>query len=414
MCLHCMNPNSMNLAHDTNEAPHTGLSRRAILRNATALGVALPFAAAAANTSFATEPTGPAPTDFRKSFEGLIARAASPELAGHSFFEINGADLPWTDLGLEAAKGRQVTFLVVGRMWLARQADLWLRPGLVFHARTRGQRPIYSPGADTGTMTVSHEGPVEVARLLPLIADEDGRLLIPEDVYRKGDAKITGVALLWRGKASVGLSSLAAHGDVGGLLGTEVARLERNRKLPAGWSDIFLFGGGAESFHRAANGEIVCENEGGTSLIERTLSMPFTSRPKLGWRWKIEELPSNVAENQPATHDYLSIGVKFEDGKDLTYLWSAALPSGKVFPCPLAGWDKIETHMVVDSGAKGLGSWRRFERDVAADYETHIGGSAKAISHIWLLAVTPFQRRRGACRYADISVATIDGATHKL
>ncbi|WP_202899209.1 transposase [Methylocapsa aurea] len=49
-----------------------------------------------------------------------------------------------------------------------------------------------------------------------------------------------------------------------------------------------------------------------------------------------------------------------------------------------------------------------------ADYAAHIGGPAKAITHIWLLAITPFQRRRGACRYSDIRVETADGATHKL
>ena len=42
--------------------------------------------------------------------------------------------------------------------------------------------------------------------------------------------------------------------------------------------------------------------------------------------------------------------MKFEDGQDLTYFWSAALPTGKVFRCPLAGWNKIETHMVVEFG----------------------------------------------------------------
>jgi hypothetical protein len=106
--------------------------------------------------------------------------------------------------------------------------------------------------------------------------------------------------------------------------------------------------------------------------------------------------------------------VKFDDGQDLTYIWSAALPEGKVFRCPLAGWNAIETHMIVASGTKDLGSWRELERDVASDYALHIAGSAKAISHVWLLAITPFQRRRGACRFADIRVETADGAMHKL
>jgi hypothetical protein len=220
--------------------------------------------------------------------------------------------------------------------------------------------------------------------------------------------------LLWRGEAAAGLASLASHGDVGGLLAAEIARSRRDRKLPDGWSNLFLFGGGEESFVRAENGEIVCESAGSASIIERVLPLPLASRPKLGWRWKIDQLPSAVAEDQAPVHDYLSIGVKFEDGQDLTYIWSARLPTGKAFRCPLAGWNAVETHMVVDSGAQGLGSWREVERDIGADYAAHIGGPAKAITHIWLLAITPFQRRRGACRYADIRVETPDGATRKL
>lgn len=263
-------------------------------------------------------------------------------------------------------------------------------------------------------MTAAHDGPLEVARSAAQFSDEDGRLWTPESEYRKQEAKIVGVALLWKGAALAGLQSLAAHGDVGGLLSAEIARLKRGRALPEGWSDFFSLGGGAEVFGGAENGEIVCESAGSASIIERPLPLSLATHPKLGWRWKIDELPSAVAEDQPPFHDYLSIGVKFEDGQDLTYFWSAALPTGKVFRCPLAGWNAVETHMVVHSGAAGLGSWLELERDVAADYSAHIGGSAKAISHIWLLAITPFQRRRGACRYADIKVATVDGAVARL
>jgi hypothetical protein len=346
--------------------------------------------------------------------KGVIARANSPELITYRVFEIDGGDLPWTDLGLEVARGQQVTFLLTGRMWLSREHDLWFNPGLIFHARTRGLRPMYNPMLDTGTMTASNDGPIEVARSAAEWATEDGALMTPEETYKKADVKIVGIALLWRGDAGVGVKSLLAHGDVGGLLGSEVARLERDRKLPAGWSNLFSLGGGQEIFSQGDGGEIICDSAGNASIIERPLSLPLAAHPRLGWRWKIDQLPSAVPEDQAPTHDYLSIGVKFEDGQDLTYFWSAQLPQGKVFRCPLVGWNAIETHMVVQSGQADLGTWQRLERDIAADYSAHIGGSAKAMSHVWLLAVTPFQRRRGSCRYTDIKITTADDAVHKV
>jgi hypothetical protein len=209
------------------------------MRRAMALGVA---------TVLAAEQNDPTPANFKKSVEDFVARMRSPELVDYRLFEIKGSDLPWVDLGLTAAKDQQITFLVTGRWWLSRQHDLWFRPGLAFHARTRGQRPIFSPGVDTGSMTVSHDGPIEVARLASLSADEDGRLAIPKDIYCKDDVTITGVALLWRREAAVGLASLAnGGGDIGGLLAAELARLQRRRRLPEGWSNLFLLGGGRKA-----------------------------------------------------------------------------------------------------------------------------------------------------------------------
>jgi len=388
------------------------ISRRDVMLRASALGVSLPFASAALRTARAANLSDQ--VDVVSGIKDLLAKARSPELVASKAFEINGGDLPWTDLGLVAARGQQVTFLLGGRMWLSREHDLWFGPGLVFHVRTRGLRPMYNPMLDTGTMTASHDGPIEVARSAAEWTDEDGTLGTPEEIYKKADVRITGVALMWRGDAAVGLKSLLAHGDAGGLLKSELARLERGAKLPAGWSNLLGFGGGQEVFNQGAEGEIVCDTTGHVSIIERPLPLPLASGPRLAWRWKIDQLPSVVAEDQAATHDYLSIGVKFEDGQDLTYIWSEHLPQGKVFRCPLPAWTAIETHMIIRSGKADLGTWQAEARDIAADYAAHIGGSAKAISKIWLLAVAPFQRRHGACRYADITVTSGDGVVHKV
>ena len=116
----------------------------------------------------------------------------------------------------------------------------------------------------------------------------------------------------------------------------------------------------------------------------------------------IERLPSAVAEDTLPTHDYLSIAVEFDDGQDITYLWSAELPVETVFRCPIPSWTARETHVVVRTGLAALGQAQTESRDVYADYHTHIQGNATRIVSVWLIAVSLFQHSLGSCRYESI------------
>jgi hypothetical protein len=408
MCVFCLDFNNAGHRPDA-----TAPTRRDMLRRLSAIGLSVPLAALSRATS-AADQGGPPPAELLGSLEAIITAAKSPELLAYRTFAITADDLPWRDIGLSAGKGQQVTFLLGGRLWLSREYNLWFAPGLVFHARSRGTRPMYNPMTNTGTMIAAHDGAIEVARSAGEWADDSGALWTPEADYKKADVSIVGIALLWRGDAAVGLKSLVVHGDVADVLQTELSRLESTRVLPEGWSNFYMFGGGPVVFSRGSGGEIECHSQNTVGILERPTQMPLLPGTRLGWRWMVESLPSMLPENQPAAHDYLSIGVKFDDGQDLTYLWSQGLPEGKVFRCPLPRWTPIETHMVIRSGGADLGKWLVEERDIHADYTAHIGGSAKAVSHVWLLAVTVFQRRLGACRYADIQISNPGGTLHKL
>jgi hypothetical protein len=67
-----------------------------------------------------------------------------------------------------------------------------------------------------------------------------------------------------------------------------------------------------------------------------------------------------------AKHDDLSIALKFDNGQDLTYMWSAERPEGQGFRCPLHAWDTRKTHVVVRSGGGDLGRWFSEERNILA------------------------------------------------
>jgi hypothetical protein len=84
---------------------------------------------------------------------------------------------------------------------------------------------------------------------------------------------------------------------------------------------------------------------------------------KFDWSWRVTTLPSLVGENTLGTHDYLSIAVEFDNGQDMTYLWSSSLAVGNAFRCPAL--------------------------------------PARIVA-VWLIALSPFQRRMGECAYRGI------------
>ena len=407
----CTSPLHADCARSEIDAP----SRRDMLRKLTALGLTLPLAMATLDHAVADRSMSFLDqTEYIGALKDLIARAKSPELAAFRVFELNGTDMPWKDIDLKLAKGQSVTFLLGGRVGLSREADLWAEPGNAFHVRSRGVRPIYNPMSNTGTMVAAHDGPIEIARALAEWQSEDGTLWTPEKGYKQVDVKMYGVALAWRGSALKGVKSLLAHGDVGGVLGAELSRLDSPRRLPKGWNNLYMLGGGPVIFNDIGNGHISCQSQKNAGILQRPVSVELKPGTKLNWRWIVEELPSRFPEDQAITHDYLSIGAEYDDGQDLTYMWSNGLPVGKAFRCPLARWTPIKSHMPVRSGFKELGTWLSEERDLYADYKESIGGPAKSIVRIWLLGVTIFQRRMGACRYSDIQISQPGAPVLKL
>jgi len=345
----------------------------------------------------------------------LIAQARSPELREFHVFDLRGSELPWRDLGFSVAKGQEVTFLLGGRVWLVdREQDLWVEPGVAFHVRTRGTRAMFNPMTNTGTMTATADGPLEMARSLVEFQNDVGELAVPKDEYAKADAHIYGLALVWRGSASAGLAGLLKHGDVGGIIAGEMARLQSPRKLPAGWHNFFMLGGGPVIFNCLGHGAIGVEPLKNAGILQRPVGIELKPQTKLSWRWIVEELPSRLPEDQLTSHDYLSIAAEFDDGQDLTYFWSSSLPVGKAFRCPIPRWTPLESHMVVRTGSADLGKWVSDERDIHADYKAHIGGCAQKVVNVWLLGVSLFQRRSGSCRFADMQISQPGTATLKL
>jgi hypothetical protein len=345
---------------------------------------------------------------FRADFQALLDRLEPDAVRSHAFLAVPCDRKPWLDSGIDLAAGEQLTSFAAGRtcldgtgLWFGTDFQLWFRigeDGEIF----RGTRASHS-------FTADRPGRLYLASYFPgEWASRDGALATPDEVYAQASGELAALILRWPGEAIDGLRRLARLGDVDGLIAGEIDRLSHPAPPPEGWRYLW-FVGPAEIYRPAlAPGRkpaIACHTRHDAGLLQKDLSLPLRPDTCLRWAWRVDALPSPVREDLLATHDYLSIAVEFDDGQDITYYWSAELPKGTAYRCPIPSWTGRETHVVVRSGAQGLGEWQSEQRNLFEDYQAFIGHPAPAhIVRVWLIAVSLFQRREGRCEYAGIEL----------
>ena len=140
----------------------------------------------------------------------------------------------------------------------------------------------------------------------------------------------------------------------------------------------------------------------------------MTETLRLRWRWRMDQLPAKRAEDTLLTHDYMSVAVEFDDGRDLTYYWSVALPVETSYRCPLPHWREREWHLVVRSGSAGLGEWHAEERTLARDRARAIGGTTpREVIRVWLIVTCASAGGEARGSYTDVEL-TDDGTTDRF
>jgi hypothetical protein len=339
------------------------------------------------------------------------AAACKDKLAG-SAIPFLPCDGDWVNSAVEVAKGQAVTLLATGQVWLSREANLAFGPNVALWYRI-GDGPIARCPANTGSFVADHAGALRLITKPPgEWADSAGNFLA--DYPHQGASGGLLIAVLaWTGNADAGLEAFAAK-DSSGTGEAERARHAARKPLPAGWQPLWRIGL-SDVFREEAEPDgrraIICRCNNDVAILKYPLDVPLNETTRMTWSWRIDQLPSAVTENTTATHDYLSLAVEFENGQDLTYLWSSSLPVGAAFRCPLSWWDQHETHMVLRSGALDLGRWTSEEQSVLRDYEKAVGGKfPERIIGVWLIAVSAFQRQSGHAAYRDLQLKASEGA----
>jgi hypothetical protein len=163
-----------------------------------------------------------------------------------------------------------------------------------------------------------------------------------------------------------------------------------------------------------------------TAGIIRDLRVDPAALPMLAWRWKATRLPEKGDLRTKAGDDFaarlyvtfdqplaaLPFGARFGVtvarviyGKDvpsaaLCYVWATRSPVGTV--APNAYTDRVQM-IVVESGPSQLGTWRSYERDVAADYRRAFGAEPPAVSGVVVSTDTDNTGERAETYYGDVA-----------
>ena len=309
---------------------------------------------------------------------------------------------PWTATGIQITTNDRVSLFCAGRAstpyaWVGAHFGLWIRIG------ERG--PIFRAARGSITFTAEHSGELFLANLFPgAWADENGALASSPAIFGKVSGTYEVLIIRWRSDPAAGLQKLAdRRGRAAEIAQAELGALQNPIKLPPGWKYMW-WAGDAQCFGASAENGIRCEVVDEATILQKTAHAPFTSATRLRWSWKVDQLPSARAEDSVAHHDYLSIAVEFDNGRDITYFWSSAIEPERSFHCPIPSWSNRETHVVARSGVRDLGKWIDEDRELWRDYARAIGEPPSRIVAVWLIAVGVFQHSVGRCEYRNIEI----------
>ena len=343
---------------------------------------------------------------FRASLGRTLATLPAGLVTEHAWIELPASEAPWRDSGIALRAGEEVTYFAAGRVMVSAALDVWVGPRLQLWARVGEDGPIRSSSRDSNTLRAERDGRLYFGNYFPNDwKDASGARVQDDSVYKGMAGEIWILALRWRGSAKDGLAALAAAGDPLGVVASERERLALGDPAPAGWH--YLWHVGESEIFRARqgpNGERAIEAEfvGDTAILQRDVAFALRPDTEIAWRWRVDALPGLVREDSIVSHDYLSLAVEFENGLDLTYYWSTALPVGAAYWCPLPNWKHKEFHVVIRSGATGLGAWHAERRNLHADALRYFGKDPGNVVRVWLIANSVFKRQRGCFSVAEI------------
>ena len=352
------------------------------------------------------------PEDAENVRAYVLAQAAAAAAADALPFEradvsINSIKQGWVSTGLWLKPGEEVTLAGTG------EADLGLgnplQPRHLLWARVGEEGAIFQLPSNTHTFTAAQRGELYVTASPPALvwANRRGERVAAWEQMPDVPLSLAVSAFRWRDSARDGLQLMAEDAGNSDFAQAALTAMEEARALPTGFEYLWFLNSSNvfEAFDSDQRRGVHASTDDDVGIIRRPLDIPLTADTRIDFDWLYEELPALGPETDAATHDYLSIALEFDNGHDITWFWSAHLPEGEMFPCPLPDWQHRETHIVLQSGEQGLGEWHSHSRSVQADYQASVGGEMPTrIVGVWVIANALFGRQPAEAFFANARV----------
>ena len=351
---------------------------------------------------------------LRQQVEQLVP-AQSDHLAGHQWMRIPANAQDWMDSGIELKTGESFSLICGGSIRLSERLDVGLHAQSALWYRV-GDEGLARVPSNRSTFTAQQSGLLKLLARFPGDFLDQSGAADPDQPKPKLSGELEVLILRWKENATE--AGLKAAADMApDVFAQALERLQQPKTPPQGWKYFWRIGE-AEIYQpgtddgESKDGQICCNTHADVGIAQYPVDIAIDDSTRLEWSWLVKQLPSKIAEHTQPTHDYLSIAIEFDNGLDLTYMWSVSLPVGTIFQCPLPWWDQRETHWVIRSGTQELGQWLDESRPVADDYRAAIGDEVpERVVAVWLIANSAFQRGTGECVYSKIRLSNRDKQT---
>ena len=375
---------------------------------------------------YTTEPErdDPSTAEFQSSFQDFLeSTTVNDATTEYRFITLPANRIPWTATGISLRRGQNVSTFASGRVWRSRDLDLWLRPQFAVWFRVGINGIVFNSTSHSNTFQSNGEGELYIANQFPGQFGEPagGRLASSLSVYDKADGRFEILVIKYKDGVDPQRvlakfqSSLSNKSQV---IGQELERIRNDdhSKVPDDWTYLWFLG--VSTIYSLGYHEsepcMHCKPHQNVGILQKNLESKVSFKPgtRVSWDWNVLSLPSRLREDLTISHDYLSIAFEFENGRDLTYVWSWELPRDYGFWCPLPTWADREYHVVLRSGTDELGQWISEDRDLYADYVKYIEEGVESkerlpmqIVRAWFIAGNRWQRFEGGMRVKKIRIS---------